>query len=277
MIYPGNIQTTIDCHTDDEKNGILYSLRTDFADKIQALFVWGGSLSNLKAVVNGGVGVDHLDIPLISSFGVKVSNTPHVVDNAMRILARMRAAVSFLEFLHNTDVSGATLGIIGMGRIGYKDEMFEMKILYHNRNRRSESDERAVGATYFASMKELLQRSDFFMVVVNLSPQTHKLIGAKEFAVMKPNSTFINISRGLVDQDALVDALQKKMIRAAALDVTYPELLPRDHPLLSFPNVIVLPHVGTHTVETSQIMVERMVTNALAAVTGGQLPDEVKA
>ncbi|KTG41635.1 hypothetical protein cypCar_00000729 [Cyprinus carpio] len=96
--------------------------------------------------------------------------------------------------------------------------------------------------------------------------------------MMKPNSTFINISRGLVvDQDALVDALKKKMIRAAALDVTYPEPLPRDNPLLSFPNVIILPHVGTHTVETSQIMVERMVTNALAAVTGGQLPDEVKA
>uniref|UniRef100_A0A9J7XAU5 Glyoxylate reductase/hydroxypyruvate reductase n=1 Tax=Cyprinus carpio carpio TaxID=630221 RepID=A0A9J7XAU5_CYPCA len=313
--------------------------KAEFADKIQALFVWGGvikvdqnllkSLPNLKAVVNGGVGVDHLDIPLINSFGVKVSNTPHVVDNATAdigmslMLASARKIVegescsflfrisswfiilfseSIVNFFfyagHNfskfresddfpesslgTDVSGATLGIIGMGRIGYKiakrAQGFEMKILYHNRNRRPESDERAVGATYCASMKELLQRSDFVMVVVNLSPQTHKLIGPKEFAMMKPNSTFINVSRGLVvDQDALVDALQKKMIRAAALDVTYPEPLPRDHPLLSFPNVIILPHVGTHTVETYQIMVERMVINALAAVTGGQLPDEVKA
>ncbi len=119
---------------------------------------------------------------------------------------------------------------------------------------RPESEERAVGAKYCASMKKLLQRSDFVMVVVNLSPQTHKLIGAKEFAMMKPNSTFINISRGnvigwnkaiqlnrkqpclrttflviglVVDQDALVDALRKKIIRAAALDVTYPEPLPR--------------------------------------------------
>uniref|UniRef100_A0A8C2J679 Par-6 family cell polarity regulator gamma a n=2 Tax=Cyprinus carpio TaxID=7962 RepID=A0A8C2J679_CYPCA len=284
--------------------------KADFADKIQALFVWGGvikvdqnllkSLPNLKAVVNGGVGVDHLDIPLINSFGVKVSNTPHVVDNAtadigMSLMlasarkiveghnfSKFRESDDFPESSLGTDVSGATLGIIGMGRIGYKiakrAQGFEMKILYHNRNRRPESDERAVGATYCASMKELLQRSDFVMVVVNLSPQTHKLIGPKEFAMMKPNSTFINVSRGLVvDQDALVDALQKKMIRAAALDVTYPEPLPRDHPLLSFPNVIILPHVGTHTVETYQIMVERMVINALAAVTGGQLPDEVKA
>uniref|UniRef100_A0A673JNJ4 Zgc:136493 n=1 Tax=Sinocyclocheilus rhinocerous TaxID=307959 RepID=A0A673JNJ4_9TELE len=268
--------------------------KADFADKIQALFVWGGvikvdqnllkSLSNLK-------GVDHLDNPLINRFGVKVSNTPHVVDNATAdigmslMLASARKIVedegcSFLSRISfylmifqnsslDTDVSGATLGIIGMGRIEYKDEMFETKILYHNRNRRPESDERAVGATYFASMKELLQRSDFVMVVVNLSPQTHKLIGAKEFALMKPNSTFINISRGNVI--GWNKAIQLKR------NVTYPEPLPRDHPLLSFPNVIVLPHVGTHTVETSQIMVERMVTNALAAVTGGQLPDEVKA
>lgn len=171
--------------------------KDDFAAKIQALFVWGGaikvdqnllqSLPNLKAVVNGGVGVDHLDIPLINSFGVKVSNTPHVVDNATAdigmslMLASARKIVEgergnflsilscwfiilFTEFIviflfsagHNfskfresddfpesslgTDVSGASLGIIGMGRIGYKiakrAQGFEMKILYHNRNRR---------------------------------------------------------------------------------------------------------------------------------------------
>ncbi|XP_051576975.1 glyoxylate/hydroxypyruvate reductase B [Myxocyprinus asiaticus] len=284
--------------------------KEDFADKIQALFVWGvtikvdqnllQSLPNLKVVVNGGVGVDHLDIPLINSFGVKVSNTPHVVDNATADIgmglmlasarkiveghnfSKFRESDDLLEASLGTDVSGATLGIIGMGRIGYKvakrAQGFEMKILYHNRYRRAESEEKAVGATYCERMEDLLQSSDFVMVVVNLSPQTHKLIGAKELAMMKPSSTLINISRGLVvDQDALVDALQKKLIRAAALDVTYPEPLPRDHPLLSFPNVIVLPHLGTNTVETTQVMVERMVTNALAALSGGQPPDEVKA
>ncbi|XP_057195561.1 glyoxylate/hydroxypyruvate reductase B isoform X1 [Triplophysa rosa] len=291
--------------------------KEDFADRIQALIVWGvnikvdhdllQSLPNLKVVVNGGVGVDHLDIPLINSFGVKVCNTPHVVDNATAdigmglMLASARNIVkghNYCEFRESedlseaflgTDVSGAALGIIGMGRIGYKvakrAQGFEMKIRYYNRNRRvffcmfrPESEENAVGATYCKSMEELLQRSDFVMVVVNLSPQTHKLIGAKELAMMKPSATLINISRGLVvDQDALVDALQKKVIRAAALDVTYPEPLPRDHPLLSCPNVIILPHLGTHTLETSKVMVERMVTNALAALTGGQPPDEVKA
>ncbi|XP_051574253.1 glyoxylate/hydroxypyruvate reductase B-like [Myxocyprinus asiaticus] len=143
---------------------------------------------------------------------------------------------------------------------------------------RTESEKNAVGATYCQRMEDLLQRSDFVMVVVNLSPHTHKLIGAKELAMMKPSSTLINISRGfVVDQDALVDALQKKLIRAAALDVAYPEPQPRDYSLLSFTNVIVLPHLGTDTVETTQVMVERMVTNALVTLTGGQPPDEVKA
>ncbi|XP_064202729.1 probable 2-ketogluconate reductase isoform X1 [Anguilla rostrata] len=285
------------------------SNRERFVDQIRAVFVWAGIpeidcgllqlLPNLKVVVNGGVGVDHLDIPMINNFGVKVCNTPHVVDNATADIgmALMLASARKLIYGHNfslfhededlpesclgTDVSGATLGIIGMGRIGYKiakrAQAFEMKILYHNRNRRQEEDERAVGARYCEKLEELLQQSDFVMVVVNLSPQTHKLIGAKELAMMKPTGTLINISRGLVvDQDALVDSLQKGVIRAAALDVTYPEPLPRGHSLLSLPNVIVLPHMGTHTVETIQLMVDRMMTNALAALSGAQPPDEVK-
>ncbi|KAK2855253.1 hypothetical protein Q7C36_007122 [Tachysurus vachellii] len=283
--------------------------KEDFAEKIRAVFVWGATLNvnqellqalpKLQVVVNGGVGVDHLDIPLINSFGVKVCNTPHVVDNSTADIGMGLMLASARKILegHNfskyheseympesslgNDVSGATLGIIGMGRIGFKvakrAQSFDMRILYHNRNRRTEEDERAVGAVYCEKMEELLQKSDFVMIVVSLSPHTHKLIGTKELAMMKPSSTLINISRGLVvDQDALVDALQKKVIKAAALDVTYPEPLPRDHPLLSLPNVIVLPHIGTHTVETSQIMVERMVVNSLAVLNGEQPPDEVK-
>lgn len=284
--------------------------RKDLAGNIQAVFVWGGalkvnsgllkSLPNLKVVVNGGVGVDHLDIPLINSFGVKVCNTPHVVDNATADIGMGLMLASARKILegHNfsvshdtedlpessmgTDVSGATLGIIGMGRIGYKvakrASAFDMKILYHNRNQRPEEEEKAVGATYCVKMEDLLKSADFVMVVVNLSPQTHKLIGAKELAMMRPTATLVNISRGLVvDQDALVDALQRKAIGAAALDVTYPEPLPRGHPLLSFPNVIVLPHMGTHSRETTGVMVEKMITNALAALRGDTPPDEVKA
>ncbi|KAJ8004703.1 hypothetical protein DPEC_G00139060 [Dallia pectoralis] len=279
----------------------------NLAERVKALFVWGAdpkidqammqSLPNLKVVVSGGVGVDHLDIPMIKSFGVTVCNTPRVVDNATAdigmglMLASARNIVEghhyslthnnkdMPESLMGVDVSGATLGIIGMGSIGYKvarrAQGFDMKILYHNRRRRKEEEEKAVRATYCAKMEDLLQKSDFVMLVVSLSPATHKLIGAKELALMKPTSTLINISRGrVVDQDALVDALQRRVIRGAALDVTYPEPLPMGHPLASLPNVIVLPHMGTHSIETTQMMVEKMITNALAALEGTQPPDE---
>lgn len=281
----------------------------DLAEKIRAVFVWGPDLDvnrnllqalpRLQVVANAGVGVDHLDIPLINSFGVKVCNTPHVVDNATAdlgiglMLASARKILMGHNFCKNGegthlpecsmghDVSGATLGIVGMGRIGYKvarrAQSFDMNVLYHNRNRRNEEEERAVGAVYCEKMEELLKKSDFVMVVVNLSPLTHKLIGAKELAMMKPGSTLINISRGLVvDQDTLVDALQRKIIGGAALDVTYPEPLPSDHPLFAFPNVIVLPHMGTHTIETYEAMLERMIVNTHAVLKGEQPPDEVK-
>ncbi|XP_033855499.3 probable 2-ketogluconate reductase isoform X1 [Acipenser ruthenus] len=278
-----------------------------FADKIEAVFVWSclpntdrgllQSLPNLKVVVNGGVGVDHLDIPLISSFGVKVANTPNVVDNATAdlgmtlLLASARRLVDGYKIamapshvpqsFMGCEVSGATLGIVGMGRIGYKIAQrargFDMKVLYHNRNRRTEEEENTVGAQYCEKIDDLLRESDFVMLAVNLSPQTHKLIGKRELNLMKPTGTLVNISRGLVvDQDALVEALQKGVIHAAALDVTYPEPLPRDHPLLKLQNVLILPHIGTSTYQTTQNMVERMVTNALAALSGSPVPDEVK-
>ncbi|KAG8571466.1 hypothetical protein GDO81_011656 [Engystomops pustulosus] len=151
------------------------------------------------------------------------------------------------------DITGMTLGIVGMGRIGYKiaqrAKAFEMKILYHNRHRRPE-EEKSVGASYCERLDDLLQQSDYVMLVVNLSPETEKLMGKHEFQMMKPSAMLINISRGLVvDQEALVEALETGQIKAAALDVTYPEPLPRDHPLLKMSNVVLAPHMGTATRE----------------------------
>ncbi|CAI9618648.1 unnamed protein product [Staurois parvus] len=120
-----------------------------------------------------------------------------------------------------------------MGSIGYgiaqRAKAFRMRILYHNKNRRAvEEEELAVGAEYCSNMAELLQQSDFVMVAVTLTPETHNLIGRKQLQLMKPTATLINISRGqVIDQDALVDALKRGIIKAAALDVTYPEPLPR--------------------------------------------------
>eukprot|EP00062_Callorhinchus_milii_P027194 gi/632990201/ref/XP_007884057.1/ PREDICTED: glyoxylate reductase/hydroxypyruvate reductase-like [Callorhinchus milii] len=266
--------------------------KEELANKIQVVFLWGHSLKvdqkllqslpRLKAVVSSGVGVDHLHLPLISSFGVKVTNTPHLVDNATAdmgmalMLASARNVIEGFKIATSpetqcmpwnwvgVEVTGATLGIIGMGRIGYKVAQrakgFDMKILYHNRNRRTEEEERVVDASYCAKIDDLLWQSDFVMVVVNLTPQTLKLIGERELSLMKPTGTLVNISRGaVVDQDALVKALQNGTIRAAALDVTDPEPLPRDHPLLKLPNAIITPHLGTATDKTTEKMLERMI------------------
>ncbi|NXG85726.1 GRHPR reductase, partial [Stercorarius parasiticus] len=256
------------------------------------------SLPNLKIVASSGVGIDHLDLKLLSSYGVKLSNTPFIVstdtaDMGMALmLASSRRLVEGYQMAVSPDteyfpadwlgdgLSGATLGIVGMGTIGYKvaerAKAFEMKILYHNRNQRNKEEESAVGAVYCKKIDDLLQQSDFVLLSVNLTPQTHKLIGKRELELMKPTATLINISRGLVvDQDALVEALQNKVIKAAALDVTYPEPLPRDHPLLKLKNVIITPHIGSATKKTRRLMMENMIESIQAGLTGLPIPNEV--
>ncbi|XP_013796372.2 probable 2-ketogluconate reductase isoform X3 [Apteryx mantelli] len=277
-------------------------------EKITAIYMWYHKpvideellqiLPNLKVVANSGVGIDHLDLNLLSSFGVKVSNTPFVASmdtadlgmalmlaSARRLVEGYQMAVSpdteyFPADWLGVEVSGTTLGIIGMGTIGYKvaqrAKAFDMKILYHNRNQRNKEEESAVGAIYCKKIDDLLQQSDFVMLAVTLTPQTHKLIGKRELELMKPTATLINISRGLVvDQDALVEALQNKVIKAAALDVTYPEPLPRDHPLLKMKNVIITPHIGSATKETRRLMMKNMTESIEAALTGLPIPNEV--
>ncbi|XP_013919741.1 PREDICTED: probable 2-ketogluconate reductase isoform X2 [Thamnophis sirtalis] len=277
-------------------------------EKIQAIFMWAGKpgatrdlleeLRNLKVIAVSGVGIDHLDLELIFRFGIRVTNTPFEVSSstadigmalmlasARRVVEGYQIAISPDTKHFNIDwlgqeITGATLGIIGMGRIGYKvaqrAKAFEMKILYHNRNQRNEADEQAVGAVYCQKMEDLLAQADFVMLAVNLTPQTCKLIGRKELGLMKPTATLINICRGqVVDQDALLKALQTKTIKAAALDVTYPEPLPRGHALLELKNVIITPHIGSATSQARRHMMERMVESILAAVNGLPVTNEV--
>nr|XP_056710461.1 probable 2-ketogluconate reductase [Euleptes europaea] len=276
--------------------------------KVKALYVWWHrpvidrellkSLPNLKVVANSGVGMDHLDLKLIAGFGVRMANAPNAVSSctadvgialllaaARRLIEGCQVATSpdteyFPCNMLGDEVNGATLGIIGMGSIGYKvaqrASALEMKIIYHNRNRRKEDEELAVSACYCGKIEDLLQRSDFVMLAVNLTPQTYKLIGKKELELMKPLATLINISRGsVVDQDALVEALQTGIIKGAALDVTYPEPLPRDHPLLKIKNVILTPHLGSRTHKTIRMITEEAVKNILAALHGLPMPSEV--
>ncbi|CAF99343.1 unnamed protein product, partial [Tetraodon nigroviridis] len=292
------------CYRDFLQNLPLYSPR------IQVMFSWNTmpaaepsllrSLPALKVVASGGAGIDHLDVAYINSLGVKVTHTPGVVSSATAdialglLLASARDIVTYhriaadpktadLPTMMGVDVTGSTMGIVGMGDIGYKIAQrgrgFEMKILYHNRRRRKVSvkEEQAVGATYCQSLDELLKESDFVVLAVNLTPESTGLIGHRELSLMKPTATLVNISRGLVvDQDALVEALRSGTIRGAALDVTHPEPLPRDHPLLGLPNVVITPHIGTSTIKTCQMMVESMVNNSLAVLTGQPIPNEVR-
>ncbi|XP_069894893.1 glyoxylate/hydroxypyruvate reductase B-like [Dipodomys merriami] len=282
--------------------------KNKFREKIQAIYVWGGSpvisrelllsLPSLKLIASAGVGLDHLDLPLITGCGVKVANTPRAVSSptadlgmalllasARRVVEGHQLAVSPCteEFYVNwmgQEVSGATLGIVGMGTIGYKiaqrARAFEMKILYHNRNRRKMEEEEAVGATYCERLDDLLRQSDFVMLVLSLTPQTQGLIGRRELLLMKPRAVLINIGRGLVvDHDALAEALKNEVIKSAALDVTYPEPLPREHPLLQLKNVILTPHIGSATHHARRQMMENMVASILAALSDLPIPNEV--
>lgn len=277
--------------------------------KIQVLLLWKyypeakpsllAMLPSLKVICSGGTGTDHLDIPYIHGLGVKMANTPHVVsdataDLAMGLLltsarkiiegqqiARALETTIIPQTLMGAEVSGSTLGIIGMGDIGYKiaqrSKGFDMKILYHNRSRRSAEDEVAVGATYCENLDDLLKNSDFVMLSLRFNADCIGLIGHRELSLMKPMATLVNISRGLVvDHDALVHALQSGTIQAAALDVTHPEPLPRNHPLLNLPNALITPHIGINTANTAKKIVHRMMDNAIAAVKGLPIPDEVK-
>jgi glyoxylate reductase len=149
-----------------------------------------------------------------------------------------------------------------------------MTILYHNRTRNDEA-EVALGANY-ATRDELLSTADYIVLTVPLTPETRGYIGRAELARMKPTATLVNVARGaVVDKDALADALSSRRIYAAALDVTDPEPLPRDHPLLKLDNVIITPHLGSATEETRRKMAELSIENLFAGLEGRELPFRV--
>ena len=255
-------------------------------------------LPGVKVISNYGVGVDHIDVPAARRRGIKVGNTPRVLDGAVAdmtfalLLASARGIVEgdryargpqFLKVDHSRslgwEVHGMTLGIVGMGNIGVevarRAQGFDMTVLYHNRTRRPVEVERRVGAR-FVGLDEILRQSDYLVLNVPLNDSTRGLIGAKELSVMKPTATLINIARGpVVDTGALTVALQNRTIRAAGLDVTDPEPLPREHPLLSMQNVTITPHLGSATVQTRQKMAEISVENLLRGLRGEALLHEV--
>jgi glyoxylate reductase len=249
----------------------------------------------LRMIANFGVGFDNIDISAASERGILVSNTPDVVTDATadltftlmlavarRVLEgdRMTRAGEFrfwapMHFL-GQEVSGKTLGIIGLGRIGravaQRAKGFDMEILYHSRRRLDSVQEKDLGIT-FCDLGTLLPRSDFVSMHVPLTPGTSHLIGREELAMMRSSAYVINTSRGpVVDEEALLAALRDGVIAGAGLDVyeNEPDLTPG---LEGLKNVVLLPHVGSATIETRTKMALKAARNLLAGLRGERPPD----
>jgi glyoxylate reductase len=251
----------------------------------------------LKVVSQMAVGYDNIDVAACARRGIPVGHTPGVLTETTAdltfalLLATARRIVEADRYtrsgewqtwhpmlLTGPDVHHATLGIIGMGRIGYEVAKracgFEMVILYTDVQRNAAA-ERDFGARY-VDMDTLLTESDFVTVHTPLSPETRHLIGAAQLAKMKPTAIFINTSRGpVVDQKALYEALKYKHIAAAGLDVYEVEPLPLDDPLLTLDNAVLLPHIGSASVATRTKMAILAAENLVAGLQGKPLPHPV--
>lgn len=248
----------------------------------------------LRVISQFAVGVDNIDLDAATERGIPVGHTPGVLTDATADLAfalLMAAARRIPEGIDKVrrgdwetwepkgllgaQVWGATLGVVGLGRIGTavarRARGFNMRVLYHDPHRKLELEEE-LGLVY-ASMDELLSEADFVSVHTPLVPETHHLIDEDALRAMKPEAMLINAARGeIVDTGALVRALKEGWIGGAALDVTDPEPMPADHPLVGMSNCIVVPHIGSATVRARDRMAEMAAENLLAGLRGERLP-----
>jgi glyoxylate reductase len=265
-----------------ESDGLL-SLLTD---RVDAQLI--AAAPRLRVVANYAVGYDNIDVEAATARGIQVGNTPDALTDATAdlafalLMAAARRIPEAAAFAHSgewrtwdpgaflgADISGATLGIIGLGRIGQavarRAAGFGMEVLTTETRDQSNLD-------------HLLRRSDFVSIHLPLTPGTRNLIGADAFALMKPTAILINTARGpIVDKDALSEALHTGQIGGAALDVTTPEPLPPDDPLWRAPNLLVVPHIGSATWTARERMAEIAVENILAGLEGQPLPYQVPA
>ena len=252
----------------------------------------------LRVVANMAVGYNNFDIPACTAAGVLATNTPDVLTETtadfgfalmMAAARRMAESERFLrrgewtkwsyDMFTGSDVHGATLGILGMGRIGQAIARrgalgFGMKVIYHNRSRLAPELEAPLGARH-VDKATLLREADHLVLVLPYSASSHHAIGAAELSQMKPTATLTNVARGgIVDDVALANALREHRIAAAALDVFDGE--PAVHPdLLTVPNVVLTPHIASATVATRRAMADLAADNLIAALTGGTAPTPI--
>ncbi len=252
----------------------------------------------LKVISNIAVGYNNIDVPACTRRGIRVTNTPGVLDDttadltwSLLMAAARRIAegdayvrtgdwkIAFgVQYFLGQDIHHATLGIIGMGRIGQavakRASGFDMRVLYNNRSRLDSADEQRLHATW-VERAQLLRESDFVVVMAPYSPATHHLIGAAEIALMKPTAILVNSARGgVVDDEALAAALRDKRIAGAGLDVFEGE--PKVNPgYLGLRNVVMTPHIGSASRATRIIMCNTAAANLTAVLEGREPPNPV--
>jgi len=270
---------------------------TLLTDKVDAEFLDRAG-PQLKVVSNYAVGFDNVDVAECTSRGIPVGNTPGVLTETTADLAfalLMAAARRVAEgdryvragkwktwgpmLLLGPDVHGATIGIVGFGRIGQavarRARGFGMTVLYHDVNELPDEVTEPLGAA-FTPLDELLARSDFVSLHVNLTEETRHLIDAEALRSMKPTAVLVNTARGpVVDGAALAEALRDGVIGAAALDVTDPEPIPPDDPLVGLDNCLIVPHIASASRATRAKMAEMAAENLLAGLAGERLPTPV--
>ncbi|OAS89056.1 MULTISPECIES: 2-hydroxyacid dehydrogenase [Metabacillus] len=246
--------------------------------------------TNLKIVANMAVGYNNIDITSATKHGIMVTNTPGVLTETTAdltfglLMATARRLVEASDYLKNgdwktwspmkltgQDVHGATLGIIGLGRIGEalarRAKGFNMEILYYNRSRKYEQ-EKELGITY-TSFENLLKVSDFICIITPYTPETKHLIDTEQLSLMKKNAILINTARGgIVNEAALYNTLKNKGIFGAGLDVFEEEPVSLDHPLLTLPNVVTLPHIGSASKATRIKMADLAANNLILGLKG---------
>jgi glyoxylate reductase len=270
------------------------ALITMLTDAIDESVVSLGAQIKLKVISQLAVGFDNIAVSTATTHRIPVGNTPGVLTETTAdftwalLMALARQVVASHTEVHNgtwrpwgpdvyagADIHGATLGIIGFGRIGKavarRAHGFGMKILYYGPKEKQDSE--FSGMAKYTPLKSLLQQSDFVTLHAYLSPATRGMLGKTEFALMKPTAYLINTARGaMIDHHALFLALQAKQLAGAGLDVFDPEPIPKDHPLLGLPNVIITPHIASASLNTRRMMAKMTIENTLAGLRGEKLP-----
>ena len=269
-------------------------VQTSSSDRIDAELL--DNCPTIKAVCNTAVGYNNIDVDACTHHGVMVTNTPGVLTDSVAdysmglIIATCRRITegeaylrkgdwkgAFLKQMLGQDVHGATLGIFGFGRIGQaiarRARGFDMKILYHSRSRAEAAAEKESGAVYVGK-DALLRTADVVLLILPFTPETQHYIGAKELALMKPSAVLVNMARGgIVDDAELIEALKKKTIWAAGLDV-YENEPKFNAGFLELANVVLSPHIASASEPTRQAMAMTAAKN-LAAALSGQAPQNL--